>query len=100
MDKILPNKCSGTRAVFDDGVAYRIISFLASHPSMIDASEWQRIELEGKTFIIDKASAGLMANHQCELLTVDNDKSDEPTIHAVKITNLLTEALTDESEKK
>ena len=83
--KVMHNKCSGHRAMFEDGKAYRIISFIAPHPSMIAESEWERLVIKGETFIIDKVSAGLMDGHQCELLSVDKDNSKEPTIHAVKL---------------
>ena len=84
-EKIIPNKCTKVRCCFEDSKTYRIISFIVDHPSKLEEDHWQRFELNGETFIIDKLTWEILNGSQCELLTINEDKSPEPSIVAVKI---------------
>ena len=83
MERTVPNKCVYHRAEVE-GRAYRMISFLHSHPGEIPEDQWLVWRDKQSVFLIDKITFAIMAECQCEFLTRESDsQSEEPSIVSV-----------------
>ena len=83
-ERIVPNRCTGTRAEIE-GKAYRIISFFHDHPSEIAQYEWNTLKVGDDIYIVDKLTFSVMGECECELMTREGESAGA-TIAAVRLT--------------
>jgi len=83
MSRVVPNKCVHVRAEVE-GRAYRLISFFHQHPTETTEESWTVFRNGEEVYLVDKLTLAVMAEHECEFMTREVDKSsDEPTIVSV-----------------